>query len=72
MMSTDITVIAESTGYDRAKVELVKSTIAKGATDDELMLFLQIAKRTGLDPFTRQIYLIERSQQVDGKWITTR
>src|SRR5262249_31849036 len=28
--------------------------------------------RTGLDPFSRQIYSIERKEQRDGKWITVR
>jgi len=51
------TAIAKTgTDYTREQIDTIKQTVAKGANDSQLALFLQVCKSRGLDPFTKQVY----------------
>lgn len=54
---------------DEEKIDLLKRTICKGASNDELELFIHACNRTQLDPFMRQIHAVKRFQE--GKEVMT-
>lgn len=51
----------------RPQIELIKNTVAKGASDDELKLFIQVCKGASLNPFLKQVFLVPRWDSVAGR-----
>lgn len=57
----DMQALAEDTGFDRRRLELIKSRyFVDGASDAEFEQFMVQASRRGLDPTRKHIYAVER------------
>lgn len=50
--------------FNPEQVALIKNYLCKGINDDELKLFQAVCKKTGLDPFMKQIYAVKRKDQM--------
>lgn len=56
------------------QIELLKATAMRGATDDEVAVFVHVCNRTGLDPFVKQIHAVKRrtkneeTNQYEDRW----
>lgn len=51
----------------RPQIDLMKRTVAVGATDDELKMFLQVCVGAKLNPFLRQVHFVKRWNSKEGK-----
>lgn len=52
--------------YSTKEVDALKRTVAKGATNEELVIFLENARAYGLNPFLKEIYFLK----VQGQFTT--
>ncbi len=57
---TAVAIRDDQTEFDDKQVALLRSLGVEKAGRADLALFFHVAKRTGLDPFARQIHMIER------------
>lgn len=48
-----------SVEFNNSQVELIKNTVAKGATNDELEMFMYLATQYNLDPFKKEIWFMK-------------
>lgn len=56
---------------DRGKIELLKATIAQGATDDELKMFINVCVGMGLSPFLKQVHMVKRWNSKLGREVAS-
>lgn len=57
---------------DPADRQVIKNTVARGASDSELSMFLTLASRYGLDPFQKEIWCIKRGPNEPATIMTSR
>lgn len=50
--------------YTREQIDTIKNTVAKGATDSELQMFLHVAQTYGLDPFLKEIFYSDKMHTI--------
>lgn len=63
-MSNELVVRSDQSMWNEKQVAALRSIGLEGASNAEMAVFLNYCQRTGLDPFARQIYMINRG----GRW----
>jgi len=61
---TALAVTQDQTWWDDKQIAVLRSIGLERASKEDLAMFLSYAQRTGLDPFSRQLYMINRG----GRW----
>lgn len=50
--------------------EIIKTQIAPGISDNDLMYCLEIAKEAQLNPIIKDIYFVPRKASINGQWVS--
>ncbi|MGV8973207.1 MAG: recombinase RecT [Rhodoglobus sp.] len=61
MSGADLKLAEEQHSWTGAQIAALEQLGLRGADDADLQVFFHVCKRTGLDPFARQIYMIYRN-----------
>ena len=69
-MSESLAIRAEQTEFDERQRSALTALGVENATPSDLGVFFHQAQRTGLDPFSKQIYMIARRTYKNGGWET--
>lgn len=59
----------DQTWWDPAQRAALAVLGVKGATNADLALYFDYCRRTGLDPFAKQIYMIQRRERQGEDWV---
>ena len=69
--SKDLAISAEQDEFTTSQLAVLAHAGVQGAPREDLQVFFHQCKRTGLDPFNREIYMIGRKQRdYSGNWST--
>lgn len=68
-MSNDVALrsVSAAGGFSPEQVDILRNTLFKKFTDDEIKFSLAVCGRTGLDPFVRQVHFTKRRNTKTGE-----
>jgi phage recombination protein Bet len=61
---TDLVVVGDS---EIQKIRAMRELIAKGCTNEEFEVFVEVCRQSGLKPMTRQIYAVKRWSKAENR-----
>lgn len=67
LATVDKSIVDKNQEWNRERIDLVKTTFCKGATDEEFSLFIGTCKRLGLSPEARQVFAVKRYDSTQRK-----
>ena len=68
-MSTELAIRDGQSAFDSKQIAALEQLGVAGASRADQAIFFHQCVRTGLDPFVKQIYMIGRRTNENGKWV---